>query len=161
EMKDPALPPTFSGYPTNDPSGWREFREEYRRAHGDLWAEFNEFVLSAGAPTLPDMEFIHESPWLNLSVYPQEADYVRSRALGPTWHRLDSCVRREEKSFELPAELEGGGSLIYLSLGSLGSADVGLMNRLTSILADSEHRCIVSMGPQAEQVNLGDRMWGA
>src|SRR6059058_4977104 len=24
EMKDPALPPTFSGYPTNDPSGWRE-----------------------------------------------------------------------------------------------------------------------------------------
>ena len=161
EMKDPALPPTFSGYPTDNASGWEEFREEYRRTHGDLWGEFNEFVVSSGAPPLPDMEFIHESPWLNLFMYPEEADYPRSRPLAPTWHRLDSCVRREEVAFELPSELKGDGALIYLSLGSLGSADVELMNRLTAILAESEHRCIVSMGPQSEQVQLGERMWGA
>src|SRR5437763_7330565 len=161
EMKDPAVPPTFSGYPTDDSRGWEEFREEYRRTHGDLWGEFNEFVVSSGAPPLPDMEFIHESKWLNLFVYPEEADYGRSEPLSPTWHRLDSCVRREDVAFELPSELEGDGALLYLSLGSLGSADVELMNRLTAMLAESEHRCIVSMGPQAEQVQLGERMWGA
>src|SRR5207302_791395 len=58
-------------------------------------------------------------------------------------------------------ELQGDGALLYLSLGSLGSADVDLMNRLTAILDESKHRCIVSMGPQSEEVNLGGRMWGA
>jgi MGT family glycosyltransferase len=161
EVRDPALPPVFSGYPTDDPTRWAAFREEYRRTHGDVWGEFNEFVLSAGAPSLPDMEFIHESPWLNLYLYPEEADYERARPLGSTWHRLDSSVRRENGSFQVPDSLRGEGALVYLSLGSLGSADVELMNRLTSILAESEHRFVVSMGPLAEQVRLGSNMWGA
>jgi len=161
ELQDPALPPVFSGYPTDDPAGWAAFREEHRRTHGDLWGEFNEFVVSAGAPPLQDMAFIHESPWLNLSLYPEEADYARSRPLASTWHRLASSVRQEEAPFELPGSLRGEGSLVYLSLGSLGSADVELMNRLTSILARSPHRFVVSMGPLAEQVRLGPNMWGA
>ncbi len=33
ELPDPDLPPVFSGYPTDDRSGWDEFREEYRRTH--------------------------------------------------------------------------------------------------------------------------------
>ena len=72
-------------------------------------------------------DFIHESPWLNLYLYPAEADYERERPLAPTWHRLDSCVRSTDAAWELPAHLrDGDGGLIYLSLGSLGSADVGL-----------------------------------
>jgi MGT family glycosyltransferase len=161
EMPDPALPPVFSGYPTDDRGGWPDFREEHRRTHGDLWGEFNEFVVSAGAPPLPDMEFIHESPWLNLSLYPEEADYARARPPATTWQRVDSSVRREDGSFELPESLHGEGALVYLSLGSLGSADVELMNRLTSVLAESEHRFIVSMGPLADRVRLGPNMWGA
>ena len=31
---------------------------------------------------------IHESPWLNLYLYPQELDYPRGVALGRTWHNL-------------------------------------------------------------------------
>jgi MGT family glycosyltransferase len=161
EIRDPALPPVFSGYPSEDSSGWAEFRVEHRRTHGELWAEFNEFVVSAGAPPLPDMEFIHESPWLNLLLYPQEADYRRARPLAPTWHRIDSSVRREDASFELPESLGDEGALVYLSLGSLGSADVNLMNRLTSFLAEAPHRFVVSMGPLGEQVRLGPNMWGA
>ncbi|MBI4261475.1 MAG: glycosyl transferase [Actinobacteria bacterium] len=170
EVRDPGIPPVFSGYPAGDRAGWAEFRDEFRRTHGDLWGEFDAFVRDAGAPPLPELEFIHESPWLNLYLYPEEADYGRSRTLAQTWHRLDSCVREPEAPFELPDRLagdvdrdgdgDGDGALIYFSLGSLGSADVDLMDRLIAILAETPHRYVVSKGPQAELVELADNMWG-
>jgi MGT family glycosyltransferase len=161
EMKDPALPPTFSGYPVADRSGWDAFRAEYERTHRELWREFDAWVVERGAPPLPDLEFVHESADLNLSVYPEVADYPRSRRLAPTWHRLDSSVRATEEPFEVPEHLRGGqGALIYLSLGSLGSADVELMRRLVDLLSRTPHRCIVSMGPRADELDLPDSMWG-
>jgi MGT family glycosyltransferase len=161
EMKDPALPPTFSGYPTLDRTGWDEFRAEYERSHRATWETYNAFVLEAGAPPLPDLEFIHESPHLNLSIYPEIADYPRERSLGPTWHRLDSSVRETEDPFEIPASLrDGEGALVYLSLGSLGSADVELMERLVDVLGRTRHRYIVSKGPRAEDFELPENMWG-
>ena len=98
ELKDPALPPTFSGYPTTDPSRWDEFRARYRELHEPLQSEFSAFCEERGAPPLPGIEFIHESPFLDLSLYPAEADYERSQPLGSTWHRLDSCVRAVDES---------------------------------------------------------------
>ena len=81
--------------------------------------------------------------------------------LGPTWHRLDSTVRAADTTWELPAHLaERDGALIYLSLGSLGSADVGLMQRLVDLLATTEHRVIVSKGPLADQITLHDNQTG-
>ena len=50
--------------------------------------------------------------------------------------------------------------MIYLSLGSLGSADVGLMQRLVDLLATTEHRVIVSKGPLADQITLHDNQVG-
>jgi MGT family glycosyltransferase len=158
ELADPDLPPVFSGYPTGDRSGWEEFRAEYRRTHADMHADFDQFVRDRGCPPLPEVEFIHESPHLNLYLYPAEADYSRARQLGTSWRRLDSCVRSTDGEFELP---KGDGALIYLSLGSLGSADVDLMQRLIDVLATTSHRVIVSKGPQHEQIELRDRMWGA
>ena len=160
EIKDPQLPPPFSGYPEHDPSGWDAFRAEYERTHRDLWNETNEWVIEQGAPPLPDLEFIHESDDLNLYLYPEAADYRRSRPLPSTWHRIDSSVRDTEEPFEVPPELDGDGALVYLSLGSLGSADVDLMNRLVEVLAPSPHRYIVSKGPRADEIELADNMWG-
>jgi MGT family glycosyltransferase len=160
EMPDPGIPPVFSGYASVDRAGWEEFRREHRRTHEDLWKGFDEFVSSHGCPPLPDLQFIHSSPFLNLFLYPEEADYRRSEPLPATWHRLDSCVRRPEAGFEVPESLAGEGALVYLSLGSLGSADVGLMNGLLGMLADTPHRYIVSKGPQAGDVHLGPNMWG-
>ncbi len=165
ELKDAAVPPVFSGYPTSNRESWEEFRAEYRRTHGPMWQQFNAFVRDNGAPALPDgpfgPEFIHESPYLNLYLYPAEADYVREGALDSTWHRLDSCVRTTDEPFELPEHLaKPTGRLIYLSLGSLGSADVELMQRLIDILGRTEHRVIVSKGPQADLLALHDNMWG-
>jgi len=162
EMKDPDLPPAFSGYTSGDRSGWDEFRRRYRQVNAESWGGFDAFCREGGAPGLPEGEFIHESPWLNLYLYPAEADYARSRPLGSTWRRLDSCVRGTDPPFELPERLRSNdGALIFLSLGSLGSADVELMTRLIGVLGATEHRVIVSMGPQHEQLTLADNMCGA
>jgi MGT family glycosyltransferase len=161
EVRDPAIPPVFSGYPADDDAGWAEFRAEYDRTHRQMWAEFDEFVRSAGAPPLPDLDFIHASPYLNLYVYPSEADYSRSQPLDRSWHRLESCVRDSDAAFEVPEQLhDGEGGLIYLSLGSLGSADVDLMRRLVDVLGRTRHRFIVSKGPQHDLYELAGNMWG-
>ena len=173
ELKDAAIPPFSSGYPAADRSAWPAFLEEVERTHREMWADFDAFVRARGAPGLawtelgPDL--IWESPWLNLYSYPLEADYSREQPLGPTWQRLDSTVRSTTETWELPEHLRargGGGrgtdgALVYLSLGSLGAADVGLMQRLVDVMGATRHRVIVSKGPLADQIQLHDNMTGA
>jgi MGT family glycosyltransferase len=162
EIFDPDLPPVFSGLPYADRSAWPDFWAEYDRVLTPLHDEFSEFCRQRGAPPLPERAFIHESPDLDIYAYPAEVDYERSRPLGPLWHNLDSTIRSSDAEWSLPAEIsDGEGSLIYLSLGSLGSADVGLMQRLIDTLDSSPHRAIVSMGPLHDQLKLGERMAGA
>ena len=162
EVQPDVIAPVFSGLPAADRSGWDAFRAEYERTHRTMWQDFDEWSQAQGAPSLDDLRFIHQSPDLNLYLYPEEADYRRAQPLGPTWQRLGSCVRRPEvDSFEIPENLrDREGSLIYLSLGSLASADVPVMRRLVEVLADLPHRFIVSKGPQAELYELADNMWG-
>jgi len=172
EIKDPAMAPFSSGYPAADRSRWPAFLEEVERTHRDMWADFDAFVQERGAPALGygplGPEFIHESPYLNLYLYPAEADYAREVPLAPTWHRLDSSVRATTETWELPDHLrtnrdpgpDGDSALIYLSLGSLGSADVSLMQRLVDVLGTTRHRVIVSKGPLADEIKLHDNMTG-
>ncbi len=164
EMKGPDIPPLFSGYASDDRSQWAAFNGEYERTHREMWATYNEWVQSCGAPPLADLEFVHEGD-LNLYLYPEVADYTDRRPLGSTWHRLDSSVRATDEPFDVPASIATStdpcSRLVYLSLGSLGSADVGLMRRLVSVLGTTRHRYIVSKGPLADEYDLPDNMWGA
>ncbi len=161
EIGEPAVPPAFSGYPAAEQAGWQAFRDEYERVHRPLWADFNAWVTGQGAPPLPDLQFIHEGA-ANLYVYPELADYRRTRPLGPSWHRLDSSVRTTDGTFALPDTLTGGrGALIYFSLGSLGSADVQLMRRVIGCLSATPHRYIVSQGPLHGEIELAANMAGA
>ncbi len=161
EVRGSDVPPVFSGLPSDDRGEWDAFRAEYERTHRALWTEFNEWVTAQGAPALPDLDFIHQGD-LNLYVYPEIADYADRRPLGANWHRLDSSVRETDEPFELPAEFrDRDGALIYFSLGSLGSADVELMQRVIDVLATTPHRYIVSKGPLHEEIKLADNMWGA
>jgi MGT family glycosyltransferase len=162
EVPDPDLPPAYSGLPTEDRSGWEAFRAEYRRLHAPLHDEFSAFCVQRGARALPDLEFIGESPWLNLYGYPAEVDYRRSRPLGPTWHDTEASVRATDAPWSPPpAWSDGDACVIYLSLGSLGSADVALMQRLIDALAATPHRAVVSLGPQHEELRLADGMVSA
>ena len=158
ELKDPALPPTFSGLPLEDPSDWHDFRAEYAAQVGELQREFSEFCVERGAPPLPELEMIHESPWLNLMLYPAELDYPRRRPLGPSWHNLETCVRATDAPWAPPPT--DGRTLVYVSLGSLGSGDVPLMEQLVESLSRTPQRYIVSRGPQHAEYELADNMTG-
>ena len=161
EMKDPQVPPPFSGLPAEDRGGWEEFWRAYRAAHDEMHAEFSAFCQERGAPPLPADDFIHESPWLNMYLYPDEVDYSRERPLGPTWHNLQASVRATDPAWGVPESLrDGNDPLVYLSLGSLGSADVELMRKLVAELADAPYRVIVSKGPQHTEFELADNMAG-
>jgi MGT family glycosyltransferase len=161
ELKDPELPPPYGGLPIDERSDWDAYREEYGRVIAEMQAAHSAFCVERGAPPLPEGEMIHESPWLNLYLYPREVDYQRSQSLGSNWHNLESSVRGSDAEWDVPPELaERDGALIYLSLGSLGSADVPLMKSLVDALADTAHRFVVSKGPQHSQYGLADNMVG-
>jgi MGT family glycosyltransferase len=73
-------------------------------------------------------------------------------------------VRETDEEYQLPAEVADrpeGSALVYLSLGSLGGADVELMQRLVDVLGKTRHRYIVSKGPQADRIMPPDNMVGA
>ena len=140
------------------PGEWEAFRAEYARQVGDLQASFSAFGVERGAPPLPEVEFMHESPWLNLTLYPAELDYPRGRPLGSTWRNLETSVRATDAPWSPPQS--DGRELVYLSLGSLGSADVPLMERLVAELADTPHRYVVSQGPQQAEYS-SQRTWSA
>ena len=164
EAPGAALPPAYSGLPIDDRSEWASFRAEYDRTHREMWESFNAWVVEQGAPPLPDLEFVHTSEHANLYVFPEEADYTDVRPLDATWHRMDSSVRETDQEYVVPAQVADrpeGSALLYLSLGSLGSADVELMKRLVDVLGRTPHRYIVSKGPQASEYELADNMVGA
>jgi MGT family glycosyltransferase len=160
EIRDPELPPPYTGLPLQDRGRWGEYADEYASAIGELQGSFSDFCVAHGAPALPPGEFIHASSLLNLYLYPAELDYPRSAPLGSTWYRLESSVRATDEPWEVPPELGGGGALVYLSLGSLGSGDVPLMERLVEALGATEHRFVVSKGPQHAEYELADNMAG-
>jgi MGT family glycosyltransferase len=67
-------------------------------------------------------------------------------------------VREVSETWEPPP---GQGKLVYLSLGSLGSGDIELMRRLIGFLAETDHRVVASLGPQAAELELAPNMTGA
>jgi MGT family glycosyltransferase len=162
EIKDERVPPPFSGLPTEDTRDWEQFWTAYDSALEEIQADFSQFCEERGAPPLPKRDFIHESPWLNMCLYPAEVDYPRAHPLGPNWHNLQASVRATDPGWQLPPELMAGDQpLVYLSMGSLGSADVELMRNLISELAEAPYRVIVSKGPQHEELELAENMAGA
>jgi UDP:flavonoid glycosyltransferase YjiC (YdhE family) len=162
EIPDPDLPPAFSGYPLDRPDLWPAFQGRAREVLEPLHRDFDESCRDLGAPPLPPGVFIHESDWLNLALYPEEIDYPRSAKWSDTWHTLQACVRSNEPAWEDGDGFAGrDGPLVYLSLGSLGSADLPLMRQLVDALTDTRYRVIVSKGPRHDELELPPGMFGA
>ncbi len=164
EIPGPDVPPPFSGLPSSDRSGWDAYRAEFDRSNRTMWADFDAWVRAQGADALPELEFMPRANAANLYVYPAEADYLDARPLDASWVRLDSSVREIDEQYVLPTEFANrprDSALVYLSLGSLGGADVDLMQRLVDVLGTTRHRFIVSKGPQAGRITLAANMVGA
>lgn len=129
-----------------------------------MWEDFDAWVREQGGAPLPDLEFMPRDNAATIYIYPAEADYVDKRPLDASWTRVDSSIRETDEDYELPATMSDrpdDSALIYLSLGSLGAADVSLMQRLVDVLGTTRHRFIVSKGPQADKITLADNMVGA
>lgn len=144
------VPPAFSGYPVDgDRELWKKFNEEVADVFKDLLPEQQEWCTKNGGPII---EFkypflVNFSPWANIYMYPKELDYTMHRQNPPNWYQFDGFVRESNEKFEIPEKLKNGpGKLIYFSMGTVGSSDVGLMRRLISILGKSPNRFIVSKG---------------
>ena len=56
ELKDPLVAPFSSGYPADDRLAWPAFLAGYRRAHADMWADFDAFCREHGAGGLANGE---------------------------------------------------------------------------------------------------------
>ena len=133
--------------PIDDRTEWPKFREiwnEYFNDHKRL----NEWYVSLGAPPL-NTSGPTESPYLNIYAFPEELDYTDVRPTPPNWYRFDTFIKEEDKEddFKIPDKIKDKpGKLIYFSLGSMGSSNVEVMNKIIAILGELPHRFIISKG---------------
>ncbi|CAG2109768.1 unnamed protein product, partial [Medioppia subpectinata] len=164
-LDDELTPPNTSGYPSNDPKDWDKYRAFMTDAHKRRNIIYNEWMKEEGYPINTDNTSFPISPYLNIYGYPEELDYTDIRPIPQKWLRVDTFMRRGEKQeFKIPDKFRDRdiekNKLIYLSLGSMGSANVDLMKKLVSILSKSQHKIIVSKGVLGDTYELADNMWG-
>ena len=66
EIMGENIAPPFSGLAENDPASWNSYNQAYEKTQRPMWEKFNSWVVSQGAPALPDLDFIHTSKDLNM-----------------------------------------------------------------------------------------------
>ncbi|QMV62138.1 glycosyltransferase [Pseudomonas berkeleyensis] len=152
ELPDPAVPPYLSGASASDKEACQTYWQRYVEAVEPAHSRFSRFLESSGHPPCAPGLFLEESPWLNLLLSPTPVRYERQQPLDPQrFVYLDGCVRREAPYVVPPFPQHNDAPLIYLSFGSLGAADVGMMKRLIAIAATLPYRFLVNVGAYREQ----------
>ena len=152
EVADDNIAPYLSGCRENDAAGRERFRRRYQEVLKPIHDEFNNFLIHCGEAPYPLANFVEESPYLNLLLYPESAKFNRSKPLDPNrFQYLEGCVR-EDSPFEVPAfEVNSDSPLIYVSFGTLGSSDIQLMQRLIDVLGKLPYRVLLNVGDYIEQ----------
>nr|XP_027195941.1 uncharacterized protein LOC113790467 [Dermatophagoides pteronyssinus] len=168
------IPPMMSGYPSDNQNGWSEFREKFNKTFISSICYYQNWLneqlgYDKMIENSNDLPFI--SPYLNIYGYPKELDYNKMANLPDHFIRIDAFCRQSsssssDSSFELPEKfqrknLKSNVRLIYVSMGSFGSANVVLMKRLIDALAaNSLHKFIISTGLYHQQIRLAENQWG-
>jgi MGT family glycosyltransferase len=163
ELPDPLVPPYLSGLAPEDRDGIAAFRRAYARATDPAHRRYNRLRRAAGLSPLPRGEFLEPSPVLNLLLAPSAVRYPRAVPLPEDlFVFLEGCVRREV-AMDIPTLPMNRGPLVYLSFGSLGAIDTGLIGRMIDTFAGIEARFVVNVGAFGEHydrvpdnVYLGD-----
>ena len=145
ELPDAEVPPYLSGMAADDPQ--REaFEARYLSASAPAHDRFNRFRADSGLAPLPKGLFLETSPDLNLLLTPTIVRRERAEPLDPErFIYLEGCVR-SEGPFEVPVFPRNGGPLVYVSFGSLGAMDVGLIERMLAVFDRLPARFIVNVG---------------
>ncbi|MFZ3183223.1 MAG: glycosyltransferase [Pseudomonas sp.] len=151
ELPDALVPPYLSGCSAADRAGREAFERHYLAAVAPAHGRFASFLESCGHACVPG-QFIEESPWLNLLLSPTPVRYARAQPLDPQrFVYLDGCVRREAPYVPPEFPQNNDAPLVYLSFGSLGAADVGMMKRLIATVASLPYRFLINVGAYREQ----------
>jgi len=147
EVADPLVPPLMSGLGAHEQARFEPFRAGYAEAVAPAHARYNAFRAETGLEALPAGHFMECSPALNLLLYAEPLRFERALALAPPrFHYLEGCVR-DEGPFELPEIPAGDGKpVVYVSFGSLGAADVALMERMIRLFAALPYRFLINVG---------------
>ncbi|RWD41155.1 nucleotide disphospho-sugar-binding domain-containing protein, partial [Mesorhizobium sp.] len=134
-----------SGLAADDPSR-AAFEVRYLAAVAPAHDRFNRLRIDAGLAPLPKGLFLEASPDLNLLLTPTIVRRERTKQLDPArFVYLEGCVR-SEGPFDLPVFPRNDGPLVYLSFGSLGAMDVGLIERMLAVFDRLPARFIVNVG---------------
>ncbi|ARP62925.1 glycosyl transferase family 1 [Mesorhizobium sp. WSM1497] len=145
ELPDANVPPYLSGLGVDDPQR-AAFEARYLAACAPAHDRFNRFRADARLGPLPKGQFLETSPDLNLLLTPTIVRRERAEPLDPArFIYLEGCVR-SEGPFEVPVFPRNGGPLVYVSFGSLGAMDVGLIERMLVVFDRLPARFIVNAG---------------
>jgi MGT family glycosyltransferase len=147
EIEDDAIPPHLSGMSEKDTAGHKAFRDRFNAVIRPIHDDFNAFLADCGEEAYPLGQFFEASPYLNLMLYPEPLTYTRAHPLDPKrFQYLEGCVRKEAP-YEVPTfAANDDGPLIYVSFGSLGAGDTGLLKRIIAALGKSRYRALVNVG---------------
>lgn len=145
ELPDANVPPFLSGLSADDDRRGA-FEAAYQAAAANAHRRNTEFRRASGLPALPTGQFLETSPFLNLLLAPDLVRHDRATPLDPSlYHYLQGCVR-EEAALDQPLLPDHPGPLVYVSFGSLGAADVALMDRMIRVFATVPARFVVNVG---------------
>lgn len=152
EVEDPDIPPYLSGMSIDDKAGHARFRAKFEEVIAPIHADFNQFLAECGERPYPLGTFFEESPWMNLLLYPDPVKFERRYPLpARRFHYLQGCVR-QDKAYEIPEfRANNDKPLLYVSFGSLGSGDVGLLKRLIASIGQLPYRALFNVGEHLEQ----------
>jgi MGT family glycosyltransferase len=152
EIADPDIPPHLSGCSEGDHAGYKAFEDEFLRLIKPTHDRFNEFLKKIGHAPYPLGEFFEASPHMNLLLYPRQLQFKRRKPLDPKqFQYLEGCVR-SEGTYKVPTfGAHGGKPLIYVSFGSLGSADVDLYKRMIALFGKLPYRFLMNVGDHIGQ----------
>ena len=145
-IDDERTPPWGLGLPSYDNSQWKKYRELLKDGIAKFKSLNYKLLEEDGVKPFPE-DRLFESPYLNIYIYPKELDYTDLRPIPSNWYQFDTFIRMNEEHFDLPQKLaQKNGKLVFLSMGSLGSANVNLMKRLINFISDLPYRFIITKG---------------
>jgi MGT family glycosyltransferase len=147
EIPDPQIPPHLSGCGENDSECFSAYQNHFNDVIHPIHDRFNAFLAECDEAAYPVGEFFEASPHMNLLLYPEPVKFNRSKPLDPEqFQYLEGCVRDEE-SFQVPEfKVHNDAPLLYVSFGSLGSGDTGLLKRLMDVISTMPLRALFNVG---------------
>jgi MGT family glycosyltransferase len=152
EVADPDIPPHLSGCSENDKACFKAYEAEFLKQVKPAHDRFNAFLAKVGHPPYALGEFFETSPYMNLLLYPKHLRFKRRHPLEPErFQYLDGCVRDEGRYTVPRFAANEGKPLIYVSFGSLGSADIDLYKRMIALFGRLPYRFLMNVGEYIDQ----------